>query len=280
MDNNKAFFPYTFSPISQDIHINLTTSDEESQMKIVHEYDEDKIITEQPQYYGEEEFCVTGTPSGIFRTVVGFLSFVCLSITLAANHHNLNPQGCSNGTDHNLPKFFINSLKVPSMNISEGELCATWDVGLTISNEGENSTTVNFVDMEAFVVYKEKEDLAVKSEMKRERDGIVVMEENERKTLNMRLETTGWESEQPIVDDEVIQEVAKDRKRGSVKLGLKIMVRAEIKVNYMQSMSVIMYPHCSDLEVHFPSIHQPAGEAAVLINGKPRECLGPVEWGY
>lgn len=264
-------YPYSFTPISSQDKPTTTNNivDEECPQKILNlDHDDDQPV------YCEDECC--GTTYAVVIFALGFFSFIVFCIIFASNHSS-NP--ISNPTP---PKFILSSLKIPNFQIKDGELSATWDVDLTLSNTGENSTLLNFLFFEAVVVYKENAPLAMRAPTEDETGvpGIFTVDQNENKMMNLKFKTTGWEREQPIVDDSVLQEIAKDRERGSVKFGLKIMAKAEFNVNYMMIMPAVVYPQCNDLEVKFGAGNGGGGDAAVWVNGQPMECSGPVQWGY
>lgn len=224
--------------------------------------------------YDCDEFC--GTPWRIASTIVGLgaLLMFLLMIPMVTDY-SFSP--ISHVTP---PKFSINSLRVATFNISQGELSATWTVNLTISN-GVNSTLVNFLDIKAIMVYKEDNALALNDPIEpnnllatRE---VFVMDKNDTKTLDLSFNTTGWEGNQPIVDDDVIQEIGKKMELGVMSFGLKIEVEAEIQLNLM-NVPVAMNSYCPNLEVDLTPLER--GEVAILKDvGKARECLDTVnQW--
>lgn len=246
--------PYTLIPITLD-------------------YDDDN-----EQSYDFDEFC--GTPWRIARTIVGFIALFifcliifCLMIPIIIEYDNDSPNS------HIFPPFFfLQSLNVATFNISQGELSATWNVDLTISN-GVNSTLINFLNFKAFMVYKEDKVIALSAPIQSEdllnTHGIFVMDKNENKTLHLTFNTTGWERDQPIVDDDVIQEIDEEMKLGAMSFGLKVEVEAEIEINKM-NVPVTMQPYCSNLEVDLSPLEQ--GEVATLDDvGVDRECLYNVD---
>ena len=85
------------------------------------------------------------------------------------------------------------------------------------------------------MVYKEDKVIALSAPIQSEdllnTHGIFVMDKNENKTLHLTFNTTGWERDQPIVDDDVIQEIDEEMKLGAMSFGLKVEVEAEIEIN-------------------------------------------------
>ena len=96
--------------------------------------------------------------------------------------------------------------------------------------------------------------------------------------MHLKLSTTGWEENQPIVDDNVVQAIAKDVQRGVTRFSLHMMVTGEVGLGDGLVAIFAMYPKCSNLEVKFVAGDQ-LGEAAYMIDRKPRECVGLIEWG-
>ena len=212
-----------------------------------------------------DQFC--GNPWRIVRSTVGFMALLMFCIMLPRAYYSY-PR-VSNPFP---PRFFLNSLRVSTFNISESELSATWNANLTIFN-GVNSTLINIVNFNALMMYKEDKALAQNDPIKSDNvdsHGIFVIYKNENKTLHLTFNTTGWEGDQPIVDDDVIQEI------GAVSFGLKMIVEADINYNLM-NIPIAMQPYCSDLEVDLAPLER--GEVATLDDiGEARECSGPVEW--
>lgn len=178
------------------------------------------------------------------------------------------------------PKFFLDSFHIPHLKVSEGEVSSTWDVALTISNV-MNYSNVNILKLEAKVSYGENETLAVITlsmpKYTLESD-VLLLDEEETKRVHLKLSTTGWEENQPIVDDNVVQAIAKDVQRGVTRFSLHMMVTGEVGLGDGLVAIFAMYPKCSNLEVKFVAGDQ-LGEAAYMIDRKPRECVGLIEWG-
>ncbi|KAK7355006.1 hypothetical protein VNO80_14251 [Phaseolus coccineus] len=226
---------------------------------------------ENEESYNCDEFC--GTPWRIARTFVGVIAIVVLFVTVITNEHNMAKM--SHITP---PRFFIHSLRVATFNISQGELSATWNVNLTISNE-INSTFVNFLTFKATMLYKEDIPLAFSTPIPLESlldtHGIFSMNKNENKTLHLSFNTTGWEKDQPVVDDDVIQNIDEEMKLGVLSFGLKIEVEAEIELNMMNT-ALIMEPYCSNLEVDFTSLEQCKAPTLDDVD-EVKECLSNVD---
>uniref|UniRef100_A0A151UH61 Uncharacterized protein n=1 Tax=Cajanus cajan TaxID=3821 RepID=A0A151UH61_CAJCA len=101
------------------------------------------------------------------------------------------------------------------------------------------------------------------------------MDKNENKTLHLTFNTTGWEKDQPIVDDDVIQKIGEEMKSGVMKFGLKIEAEVEFELN-LTNVPMVMHPYCSNLEVDLAPLQR--GEVSTFDNvGKVKECLDPFE---
>lgn len=178
------------------------------------------------------------------------------------------------------PSMLLNSLAIPHFNISDGELSASWNVELTVYNGGVNAADVIIERLDASIWYRENEALASISPINPrdllESKGLRVEAEQE-KRMNLKFATTGWEKDQPIVDDSVIGAMAEDRKMGVTRFGLWMKVKGELTAGEW-AMDFVMYPTCSDLEVRFTPEPEQGGVAA-LINGDSRVCSGLTEWG-
>ncbi|RDX74222.1 hypothetical protein CR513_46057, partial [Mucuna pruriens] len=174
------------------------------------------------------------------------------------------------------PKVFLESLHVTHLNVSEGEVSSTWEVILTISNV-MNDSSIKILSLEAKVSYKENETLAVINHIMPQytlKKEVFLLNEEETERVYLKLSTTGWEKNQPIVDDTIVQAIAQDMQRGVTRFGLHITVTGEVGLGDGWTETFTMYPKCSNLEVKFV-----AADEAATIDSKPRECVGLVEWG-
>ncbi|QCE05155.1 hypothetical protein DEO72_LG9g155 [Vigna unguiculata] len=236
-----------------------------SLIPVSHDEDENEVSC--------EEFC--GTPWRVARTFVGLIAVVVLLGIVVINEHNISTM-----SHIAPPRFFIHSLRVSTFNISQGELTATWNVDLAISNE-VNSTFINIVNFKAMILYKDDIPLALSSPIQPENlldaHGIFSVSKNEKKTLHLSFNTTGWEKDQPVVDDDVIQEIDEQMKVGVISFGLKINVEAEMDLN-MMNVPLTMEPYCSNLEVDFAPLER--GEAATILDNdvdEVKECFNNVD---
>ncbi|KAK7284789.1 hypothetical protein RJT34_19542 [Clitoria ternatea] len=177
------------------------------------------------------------------------------------------------------PKFFLDSLHIPHFKVSEGEVSAAWDVTLTISNVMNNSN-INILRLEAEINYMQNETLAMitplmpEYELQRE---VFFLEGEGLKSLHWRLSTTGWEENQPIVDDIVVQAIAEDMQRGVTRFGLHMKVMGKVQFGDGWVAPFAMFPTCNNMEVKFLGNDQ-QGKAATMTDPKRRECIGRIEW--
>lgn len=234
-----------FSPLPQDVEQGENENIEGKERNTV-------MIEIEPQ---EEPFD--------WEAIVIVLRLALVSMLLLglALHQNQPDQPTSNPI---APRFFINSLHVPQFKISDGELSSTWDVTLTIYND-MNSSNINIIRLDAAMSYKEK-TLAMITPME------ISLLGEEMKRVSFRLSTTGWEKDQPVVDDTVVQAIAEDMQRGVTRLGLQMRVVGEVEYGDGWVADFVMYPSCNDLAV------QVKGEGVTMVDLKPRKCVGPVEW--
>jgi hypothetical protein len=178
------------------------------------------------------------------------------------------------------PKFFLDVLHIPHIKIADGELSSIWDMTLSISNI-MNTSNINILRLDAAICYKENETLAVETPIMPQyvlQSQVFLLEEEDSKKVHLKLNTTGWEKDQPIVDDSVIQSIAQDMQRGVTRFSLHLRVVGEVESGDGWIAPFIMYPRCINLKVKFLEGNK-KGEAATLMDPKPRECLGHVEWG-
>nr|KYP48560.1 hypothetical protein KK1_029711 [Cajanus cajan] len=178
------------------------------------------------------------------------------------------------------PRIFLDSLNIPHLKVSEGELSSTWDVSLTISNV-MNCSYVNIVRLEAEIRYEENKTVAMISVVAPQytlQNEVFMLNVEETKKMYLKLSTTGWEKNQPIVEDSVVQAIAEDVQRGVTRFSLHMRVVGEVGLGDGFFETFTMFPKCSNLEVKFVAADQ-QGEAATMIDSKRRECVGHVEWG-
>ncbi|BAT80140.1 hypothetical protein VIGAN_02311800 [Vigna angularis var. angularis] len=118
------------------------------------------------------------------------------------------------------PKFFLDSFEVPHLEVSEGEVSSTWVMTVAICNV-MNYSDINIINLEAKISYEENETLAVITPIVPEYklpQEVSLLENGETKKVHLKLSTTGWEENQPIVDDTVVQAIAEDMQRGVTRL--------------------------------------------------------------
>ncbi|BAT85928.1 hypothetical protein VIGAN_04352800, partial [Vigna angularis var. angularis] len=128
------------------------------------------------------------------------------------------------------PKFFLDSFHVPHLEVSEGEVSSTWDATVTICNV-MNYSNINILNLEAKMNYRESETLAVITPIMPQYmlpDAVLFLENEATKKFHLKLSTTGWEENQPIVDDTVVQAIAEDIQRGSTRFSLHMIIIAEV----------------------------------------------------
>ena len=145
-----------------------------------------------------------------------------------------------------------------------------------------NSSEINILRLDAAVTYKGNETLAVATPIAPRYaldSEAFVVEGEEKKRLVLNFSITGWEKDQPVVDDTVIQAIAEDMQRGVTRFRLKMRVVGEVEFGDGWYPGFVTYPSCNDLEVRFLAADQKMGEAATMVDRKPKECVGPVEWG-
>ncbi|KAK7244820.1 hypothetical protein RIF29_39647 [Crotalaria pallida] len=175
------------------------------------------------------------------------------------------------------PRFFIDSLHIPQLKITDGELSSTLNVKLTISND-MNSSNINIMRLDVAMSYsKDNKTIStitpIHLQYALQRD-VFLVEADSMKRVHVELSTTGWEKDQPVVDDNVIREIAQDIKQGFTKLGLQMRVLGEVEFSNGWTEGFVMYPSCNYLEVKF----KVADEEATVVDGRAKECIGPIKW--
>lgn len=177
------------------------------------------------------------------------------------------------------PKFFLDTFHIPQIKISDGELSSIWNITLTVSNV-MNATNINILRLDAAICYKENQTLALETPIMPQyalQSQVFPMEGEETKKVHLKLKTTGWEKDQPIVDDVVIDAIAQDMQRGVTRFSLHLRVVGEVESSDGWVAPFIMYPKCNNLRVKFVEGNE-KGESATMIDSNSRECVGLVEW--
>ncbi|CAL5194317.1 unnamed protein product [Lathyrus oleraceus] len=176
-------------------------------------------------------------------------------------------------TISNPPRIFINKLHIPKIKIVDGELSAIWEITLTISNV--MNATINIERLDAKICYKEDETLAWKTPILRKEVFSLIGKDT--KKVHFKLNTTGWEKDQPIVDDSVIQSIAQDMQKRNTRFSLHMYIAGEVESSDGWVLPFGMFPICKTLGVKFERDDH-KGETGTMIDSKPIECLGIVEW--
>ncbi|CAK8544143.1 unnamed protein product [Lathyrus sativus] len=178
----------------------------------------------------------------------------------------------------NPPRIFINKLDIPEIKIIDGELSAIWEITLTISNV--MNATINIGRLDTTLCYKEDDTLAWKTPILRKYDvnsPIFSLIGNDAKKVHFKLNTTGWEKDQAVVDDSVIQSIAQDMQKGNTRFSLHMLVLGEVESSDGWVLPFGMFPICKTLGVKFERDDH-KGETGTMIDSNPIECLGIVEW--
>lgn len=175
----------------------------------------------------------------------------------------------------NPPRIFIDKLHIPEIKIIDGELTATWEITLTISNV--LNATINIGRVETKINYNEDETLALKTPIEPQYNPGFSLIGKDSKKVHFKLNTTGWEKDQPIVDDSAIQSIAQDMQKGDIRFSLHMLVVGEVQSSDGMVIQFDMFPICKNLKVKFERDDH-KGETGTMINSKSLECLGIVEW--
>lgn len=175
------------------------------------------------------------------------------------------------------PKFFLDSFEVPHLEVSEGEVSSTWVMTIAICNV-MNYSDINIINLEAKISYEENENetLAVITPIVPEYklpQEVSLLENGETKKVHLKLSTTGWEENQPIVDDTVVQAIAEDIERGSTRFSLHMIIIGEVWLGDGWVQTFMMYPKCTNLVVKVLT------NTTTIVVHKPKECVGVVQWG-
>jgi len=175
------------------------------------------------------------------------------------------------------PKFFLDSFEVPHLEVSEGEVSSTWVMNVTIWNV-MNFSDINIINLEARISYEENETLAVITPIMPQyvlSKEVSLLENGATKKVHLNLSTTGWEENQPIVDDTVVQAIDEDMQRGTTRFSLHMIIIGEVSLGNGWVQTFTMHPKCTDLVVKVVP-----GNTTTITHHRPKECVGLVQWEH
>lgn len=171
------------------------------------------------------------------------------------------------------PIFNLNSMYISNFTIGTKGLAATWDAKFTITNTNVSSIYFRSIDFTIFYKQNPEDALSIASSYP------FYLDQGEFIKLHLKFMTTGtagWEAdqEQPFVENNLVDEIGKDRDRnnGTLSFGIQTKVQA-IYYGETWVSDVVMTPYCEDLMVHF----FPNKNSGRLVNPN-RNFSVPIHW--
>ena len=104
-----------------------------------------------------------------------------------------------------------------------------------------------------------------------------LMEANEEQRMNFKFSIAGWVKEQPIVDDTVIREIARDWKSGLIRFTMQMRNNGNFEFDEW------IVPCIPVATIWLSSLRKSSalsGVVANLIHGEARECSSFIEYQY
>ncbi|KAK7244822.1 hypothetical protein RIF29_39649 [Crotalaria pallida] len=212
-------------------------------------------------YYSNEIFNVSAQTCEMAQDLLGFtvlvmLIFIPLYKHLGSPRENPFP-----------PIFTINSMYISNFTIDTKGLGANWDAKFTVVNANVSSIYFRSIDFTLFYKQNPQDILSYASSYP------FYLDQDEFVKLHLNFTTTGWEDKQLLVDNQLVEEIGKDRdKDGSLSFGMQMKVQA-IYYGETWVSDVLMTPHCEDLKV----LLLPGKDSGRLANPN-RNFSVPIQW--
>ncbi|XP_021892439.1 uncharacterized protein LOC110810557 [Carica papaya] len=161
------------------------------------------------------------------------------------------------------PTIRINSLSLSNFSVSETKLAAVWIANLTVFNPSI-ALRISIDEIESSILYREDNPLSITS-VNGFHLGL-----REKKVMQIKFQTTGWEGDQPIVEYPVLREIGGDRRRGTVPFSLRMTMWGTNGGGLLRwSRPVLVNSYCSVLDV---GMLAGTGKGTLTVDG-PTNCL-------
>ena len=141
-----------------------------------------------------------------------------------------------------------------------------------------NNSDIKLINLDARISYKKNETLAVTTPIMSQyvlSKEVSLLENGATKKVHLNLSTTGWEENQPIVDDTVVQAIDEDMQRGTTRFSLHMIIIGEVSLGNGWVQTFTMHPKCTDLVVKVVP-----GNTTTITHHRPKECVGLVQWEH
>lgn len=136
-----------------------------------------------------------------------------------------------------LPEFRIVSASVSNLNLNQSELTADWMFNLHVKNPNRK-LSVHYERLEASVFFGDDLELA------RTQLPPLFQDRNNESTVQFQL---GVISE--YVDDKVVREISKERDRGSVEFGVRVLTVARFTSGVWRMREHVMRVYCDSVRI-------------------------------
>ncbi|XP_052198675.1 uncharacterized protein LOC127805888 [Diospyros lotus] len=160
-----------------------------------------------------------------------------------------------------LPTFHVESMKVPSFNISNDLLNAKWDANITVKNYN-SKMELTFDYFEGIIVYDDM--ILGLARVQPFRVGI-----KKETSFNIKLSTQNGDQESLAGN---YQDLVGDRKEGVLYFDLRMIAETSVRSGLMVRRRVLLKVFCEDLEIKFAG---PNGPGALVQEDrtKQHECV-------
>ncbi|CAL0326712.1 unnamed protein product [Lupinus luteus] len=215
-----------------------------------------------PDYYFPEEILNNRSQTcEIAQDLLGFIVLILLIFLPLYLRHLGSPH-----EDPIPPIVTLNSMYIYNFTTGKEGLGATWDAKFTITNANVSSIYFRKVDFTIFYKQNPEHVLSFASSYP------FYLDQEEDMKLHVNF-TTGLEDYELFVENELVEEIGKDKdKDGSLSFGMKMKIQA-IYYGETWVSDVTMTPYCEDLRVQFFT----SKDSGRLTNPN-RNFSVPIEW--
>ncbi|WRX15294.1 hypothetical protein QQP08_007781 [Theobroma cacao] len=125
------------------------------------------------------------------------------------------------------PVLDTNSLTISNLNILNSKLVGVWDVNITFGHSFGDDAEVTFYDLFAgSIYYKQVNDTCAGNLLANVNAMTIYVQQKERTRVHLKFANTGWEADQPVMEEQVIQEIGKELENGVLHFSLEIDFQA------------------------------------------------------
>ncbi|OMO63485.1 hypothetical protein COLO4_32398 [Corchorus olitorius] len=196
---------------------------------------------------------------GALFAEIMFIMFISMIVIVPILFLIMN---CNFAAQQQGPQLPPDSFSVSNFHVSDSKLSATWELDLAFLSQG-NGHEIQFSGIEGTIFYK---DIALA--MTSWQPFGVGMKEQEK--VHLKFVTSGYEGDQPIVENSVLREIKEEQNNGTVRFSMRIntFVAYQNWGLFWRSSNPGYDSYCWDLIVRF----SPKTGTGKLFGGDQKEC--------